>query len=109
MGILSNTSLYGGILAGGSDYRSAALGIGQNMLWLGALSFDVTRASSTFDDGHQENGLSYRLNYSKRFDATNQPDFTCGISFLQTWNFMLLPTLSPIQYNNADTAGRKHR
>lgn len=41
-GVLSNTSLYGGMLLSGDDYHSGALGIGQNMLWLGALSFDVT-------------------------------------------------------------------
>ncbi|ALR78102.1 fimbria/pilus outer membrane usher protein [[Enterobacter] lignolyticus] len=70
-GMLSNTSLYGGLLMAGSDYRSAALGIGQNMLWLGAISFDVTHAASQFDNGKQENGDSYRLNYSKRFDATD--------------------------------------
>lgn len=70
-GILSNTSLYGGLLAAGSDYRSAALGIGQNMLWLGAISFDVTHAVSRFDSGEEEKGSSYRLNYSKRFDATD--------------------------------------
>ncbi|STI77024.1 outer membrane protein [Escherichia coli] len=40
-GMLSNTSLYGGLLLSGDDYHSAAIGIGQNMLWLGALSFDV--------------------------------------------------------------------
>lgn len=41
-GMLSNTSLYGGLLISGDNYHSAAMGIGQNMLWLGALSFDVT-------------------------------------------------------------------
>ncbi|VDZ04475.1 fimbrial usher protein [Escherichia coli] len=47
-GMLSNTSLYGGMLLAGDDYRSGALGIGQNMLWLGALSFDVTWARQPF-------------------------------------------------------------
>lgn len=70
-GALSNTSLYGGLLAAGRDYRSAALGVGQNILWLGAVSFDITRAISHFDNGHDEQGSSYRLNYSKRFDATD--------------------------------------
>ncbi|XNM59499.1 fimbria/pilus outer membrane usher protein [Escherichia coli] len=36
MGDESNTSLYGGLLLSGDDYHSAAIGIGQNMLWLGA-------------------------------------------------------------------------
>ncbi|HCR3765176.1 TPA: fimbrial biogenesis outer membrane usher protein, partial [Citrobacter freundii] len=105
-GILSNTSLYGGILAGGSDYRSAALGIGQNMLWLGALSFDVTRASSTFDDGHQENGLSYRLNYSKRFDATNSQISLAAYRFSER-EFHSYANFIAHQYNNADTQDEK--
>lgn len=70
-GMLSNTSLYGGAFVAGEDYRSFALGLGQNMLWLGALSFDTTWAASTFEDGHEEKGYSYRLNYSKRFEATD--------------------------------------
>lgn len=69
--MLSNTSLYGGLLLSGDDYHSAAMGIGQNMLWLGALSFDVTWASSHFDTQQDERGLSYRFNYSKQVDATN--------------------------------------
>ncbi|CAD5352380.1 MULTISPECIES: fimbria/pilus outer membrane usher protein [Citrobacter] len=105
-GVLSNTSLYGGILAGGSDYRSAALGIGQNMLWLGALSFDVTRASSTFDDGHQENGLSYRLNYSKRFDATNSQISLAAYRFSER-EFHSYANFIAHQYNNADTQDEK--
>lgn len=70
-GVLSNTSLYGGLLAAGNDYHSGAVGIGQNMLWLGAISFDVTHAVSHFANGEDEKGASYRLNYSKRFDATD--------------------------------------
>ncbi|MFR0437184.1 fimbria/pilus outer membrane usher protein, partial [Escherichia coli] len=70
-GMLSNTSLYGGLLISDDDYHSAAMGIGQNMLWLGALSFDVTWASSHFDTQQDERGLSYRFNYSKQVDATN--------------------------------------
>ncbi|MCV5942872.1 fimbria/pilus outer membrane usher protein, partial [Escherichia coli] len=70
-GMLSNTSLYGGMLLAGDDYRSGALGIGQNMLWLGALSFDVTWADSHFDTQQDEQGYSYRFNYSKQVDATN--------------------------------------
>ncbi|EJA8585528.1 fimbria/pilus outer membrane usher protein, partial [Salmonella enterica] len=36
-GAFNNTSLYGGLIASTGDYRSAALGIGQNMGLLGAL------------------------------------------------------------------------
>lgn len=105
-GMLSNTSLYGGLLFAGSDYRSAALGIGQNMLWLGALSFDVTRSSSIFDDGHEENGLSYRLNYSKRIDATNSQISLAAYRFSER-EFHSYANFIAHQYNNTDTQDEK--
>lgn len=69
-GIMSQTSLYGGVLNSGNDYRSLAAGIGQNMDVLGALSFDVTQATSQLTGKDQQTGYSYRINYSKRFDTT---------------------------------------
>lgn len=69
-GMLSQTSLYGGTLADGDSYRSIAAGIGQNMEYLGALSFDVTRATSRLPGENSQTGYSYRFNYSKRFDTT---------------------------------------
>ncbi|MDE4082823.1 MULTISPECIES: fimbria/pilus outer membrane usher protein [Enterobacter cloacae complex] len=69
-GMLSRTSLYGGLLSSGSDYRALAAGIGQNMDWLGALSLDVTQATSRRLGEDKRTGYSYRINYSKRFDTT---------------------------------------
>ena len=69
-GMLSQTSLYGGTLADGDRYRSVAAGIGQNMEYLGALSFDVTQATSQLPNQNSQTGYSYRFNYSKRFDTT---------------------------------------
>lgn len=69
-GVLSQTSLYGGTLADGDRYRSVAAGIGQNLDILGAISFDVTQATSQLPDQRSQTGYSYRFNYSKRFDTT---------------------------------------
>lgn len=69
-GVLSNTSLYGGVLNSDSDYRALATGIGQNLDVLGALSFDVTQATSQPTGKDKQTGYSYRINYSKRFDTT---------------------------------------
>lgn len=68
--MLSQTSLYGGTLADGDRYRSVAAGIGQNTDILGAISFDVTQATSQLPDQRSQTGYSYRFNYSKRFDTT---------------------------------------
>lgn len=69
-GMLSQTSLYGGTLADGDHYRALAAGLGQNMAYLGALSFDITRATSQLPGADPQAGYSYRFNYSKRFDTT---------------------------------------
>ncbi|WP_431139158.1 fimbria/pilus outer membrane usher protein [Enterobacter mori] len=69
-GMLSQTSLYGGVLNSGNDYRALAAGVGQNLAWLGALSFDVTQATSQWVGEDKQTGYSYRINYSKRFDTT---------------------------------------
>ncbi|GHD96054.1 membrane protein [Pseudocitrobacter faecalis] len=105
-GMLSDTSLYGGILAAGSDYRSVAVGIGQNMRWLGAVSFDITHASSTFEDGHQERGRSYRLNYSKRFDATDSQVSLAAYRFSER-EFHSYANFVDHQYHDADTQDEK--
>ena len=70
-GMLSRTSLYGGLLGDGDRYRSVAVGIGQNLDVLGAVSFDVTQAESAPSNVERQTGYSYRFNYSKRFDSTD--------------------------------------
>lgn len=105
-GVLSNTSLYGGILASGNDYRSAALGIGQNLLWLGAISFDVTHSVSHFDSGEEEKGASYRLNYSKRFDATDSQVSLAAYRFSER-TFHSYANFIDHQLNDSDTQDEK--
>ncbi len=70
LGAFNNTSLYGGLIASTGDYQSAALGIGQNMGLLGALSADVTRSDARLPHGQKQSGYSYRINYAKTFDKT---------------------------------------
>lgn len=105
-GVLSNTSLYGGLLIAGDNYRSGALGIGQNMLWLGAISFDVTHATSQFDNGDEEKGFSYRLNYSKRFEATDSTVSLAAYRFSDR-HFHSYANFIDHQYNDADTQDEK--
>ncbi len=105
-GMLSNTSLYGGLLAAGDNYRSAALGMGQNMLWLGAVSFDVTHSTSQFDNGDEEKGFSYRINYSKRFDATDSTVSLAAYRFSDR-HFHSYANFIDHQYNDADTQDEK--
>ncbi len=105
-GMLSNTSLYGCMLLAGDDYRSGALGIGQNMLWLGALSFDVTWADSHFDTQQDEQGYSYRFNYSKQVDATNSTISLAAYRFSDR-HFHSYANYIDHKYNDADAQDEK--
>lgn len=68
-GLPHDWTLYGGLLAA-SNYLSSAIGAGKDMGVFGALSADVTRSEATLRwDSKTVAGNSYRLNYSKRFDA----------------------------------------
>lgn len=104
--MLSNTSLYGGLLISDDDYHSAAMGIGQNMLWLGALSFDVTWASSHFDTQQDERGLSYRFNYSKQVDATNSTISLAAYRFSDR-HFHSYANYLDHKYNDSDAQDEK--
>lgn len=80
-GAFNNTSLYGGVIASTGEYQSAALGIGQNMGILGAMSVDVTRAEAQIPHGERQTGYSYRINYAKTFDKTGSTLAFVGYRF----------------------------
>lgn len=82
-GITNGWSLYGGALAGG-DYNAISLGMGRDLLMLGALSFDVTQSRTRLPD---EDGIlsggSYRVNYSKSFKDYGSKVTLAGYRFSQ--------------------------
>ncbi len=69
-GALNNLSLYGGLIATTGSYQALAMGIGQNLEDFGAVSVDATRSSAVLPQAGKETGMSYRVNYSKRFEST---------------------------------------
>lgn len=68
-GLSHGATVYGGVQAA-SKYQSVAVGIGQNLGRIGALSADVTQAWSRQEDAQKENGQSWRLRYGKSFVET---------------------------------------
>ncbi|EJU4719874.1 fimbria/pilus outer membrane usher protein [Salmonella enterica] len=99
-GAFNNTSLYGGLIASTGDYQSAALGIGQNMGLLGALSADVTRSDARLPHGQKQSGYSYRINYAKTFDKTGSTLAFVGYRFSDR-HFLSMPEyLQPGQYRS---------
>ncbi|XTZ38508.1 outer membrane usher protein [Salmonella enterica] len=85
-GINNGWSLYGGNLFAG-DYNALALGIGRDLLALGALSFDVTGSQAVLPGLGTRKGGSYRLSYSKRFEHFDSQVTFAGYRFSQR-NFM---------------------
>lgn len=74
-------SLYGGALLGG-DYNAAALGIGRDLMLLGAMSFDITQSRARLPyDRETLSGGSYRLSYSKSFDELDSQVTFAGYRF----------------------------
>lgn len=98
-GISNGWSMYGGGVAGG-DYNAMALGIGRDLMMLGALSLDATqsRAKLPGQEGTLSGG-SYRLSYSKNFDDYDSQVTFAGYRFSQK-NYM-----SMSEYLEARTDG----
>ena len=69
-GLSSSTSLYGGFILS-EDYKSYAIGVGQDFGVFGTFSLDATHSDAQFDDGYNPKGMSYRVNYSKDFNETH--------------------------------------
>ncbi|WP_269935007.1 fimbrial biogenesis usher protein [Serratia liquefaciens] len=63
-GLPYGITLYGGSQLA-SKYQSAALGVGKNLGDWGALSFDLTQANSTLQNGSKRQGQSLRFLYAK--------------------------------------------
>ncbi|WP_272663223.1 MULTISPECIES: outer membrane usher protein [unclassified Providencia] len=79
-GINNGWSLFGGSL-NSNKYNAISLGIGRDLLALGALSFDMTQAYSRLPGQSTLSGGSYRLSYAKRFDAIDSQIQFAGYRF----------------------------
>lgn len=80
-GVSNGWSLFGGLVAA-KQYMALAVGIGRDLLALGALSFDVTESRATLPDGMgTKSGGSYRLSYSKRFEKIDGQVTFAGYRF----------------------------
>lgn len=86
-GISNGWSMYGGAI-GGDKYQALSIGIGRDLLALGAISLDATqsRARLTSDDNTLSGG-SYRVSYAKDFETYDSQITFAGYRFSQE-NFM---------------------
>lgn len=86
-GVNNGWSLYGGGIAA-QNYASVAIGVGRDLMMFGAMSFDITHARTRLHDltgigDKTYRGSSYRLSYSKRFDAYNSQVTFAGYRFAE--------------------------
>jgi len=112
-GVSNGWSLYGGGVAE-QNYLASALGVGRDLLMFGAMSFDVTRSvahlpgvAGVNESGKSYSGNSYRLSYSKRFDAYNSQISFAGYRFSQEGFMSMSEYLDAIatgtrQYNSKE-------
>jgi len=102
-GVNNGWSLYGGALIAG-DYNALSLGIGRDLLALGALSFDMTQSRARFPHDETKSGGSFHLSYSKRFDETNSQVTFAGYRFSQR-NFMNMSQYLDKRYHDSTNTG----
>ncbi|SUX28055.1 Outer membrane usher protein papC precursor [Cedecea davisae] len=103
MGISNGWSAFGGLLAAG-DYNALAVGIGRDLLEFGAMSFDITQSRAKYPNGNTLQGGSYRLSYSKRFDATDSQVTFAGYRFSER-NFRSMSQYLNERYQNSYSGG----
>lgn len=85
-GVSNGWSLFGGTIVS-KDYDAMTLGVGRDLLALGALSFDVTQSHATLPQEGTKKGASYRVSYSKRFEKIDSQVTFAGYRFSER-NFM---------------------
>ncbi|MBH1922367.1 outer membrane usher protein [Serratia surfactantfaciens] len=106
-GVSNGWSLYGGALAGG-DYNALSLGLGRDLMVLGALSFDATqsRARLPQEEGTLSGG-SYRLSYSKSFDEYDSQVTFAGYRFSERDFMSMSEYLDARYYGNRNGSGKE--
>ncbi|HDL7749473.1 TPA: outer membrane usher protein [Yersinia enterocolitica] len=96
-GVSNGWSLYGGALLGG-DYNAISLGVGRDLMALGALSFDATQSRAKLpDEQGTKGGGSYRLSYSKNFEDYDSQVTFAGYRFSDE-NFMSMSEYLDMRY-----------
>ncbi|ALB56887.1 fimbria/pilus outer membrane usher protein [Cronobacter universalis] len=79
-GLPHGFTLYGGIQAS-QPYHALAAGVGENLGKFGALSLDMTEATSTQTPGEKHTGRSWRVRYSKDLPLTGATLSVAGYRF----------------------------
>lgn len=93
-------TVYGGTLYA-QDYQSGAAGLGFGLGELGSLSADITAAHTTLNNDDSHNGQSYRVQYSKDFQATDT-SFTLAAYRYSTAGFYTFQEANDLRVDSDD-------
>nr|WP_236720662.1 outer membrane usher protein [Serratia marcescens] len=104
-GVNNGWSLYGGSLLAG-EYNALSMGVGRDLLALGALSLDATQSRADLPMQGTRQGSSWRLSYSKRFDQYDSQVTFAGYRFSQR-SFMSLPQYLDTRYRGQNVNNNK--
>ncbi|RLM04385.1 fimbrial assembly protein [Gibbsiella quercinecans] len=104
-GVSNGWSLYGGGIGGG-DYNALSVGLGRDLMALGALSFDVTQSRADLPQQGTLTGGSYRLSYSKNFDEYDSQITFAGYRFSQK-DFMSMAEYLDARYEGERSGNSK--
>lgn len=99
-GISNGWSLFGGALIGG-DYNALSMGVGRDLMVLGALSFDVTQSRANLpSEADTLSGSSYRVSYSKTFEEIDSQVTFAGYRFSEQDFMSMSEYLDARNYGN---------
>ncbi|MFZ1871557.1 MAG: fimbria/pilus outer membrane usher protein [Chania sp.] len=99
-GISNAWSLYGGAVLAG-NYNAWALGLGRDLNIFGAMSVDVTQSFARLPNEPTVSGMSFQVNYAKRFDEYDSQITFAGYRFSQR-KFMNMSQYLQARYNDYD-------
>lgn len=97
MGVTNGWSLFSGTL-NSQNYNALSLGLGRDLLSWGAISGDITHSISKLPSEERIHGGSYRVNYSKRFEAIDSQIQFAGYRFSDRNYMTMSDYLSARQY-----------
>ncbi|HEK1094867.1 TPA: fimbria/pilus outer membrane usher protein [Proteus mirabilis] len=105
-GVSNGWSLFGGSL-NSQNYHAVALGIGKDLLSLGAISFDITQSYARLSNKERHvSGGSYRVNYSKRFEQYDSQIQFAGYRFSER-EFMSMSDYLGLKKNGDNSGNSK--
>lgn len=96
-GVTNGWSLFSGTL-NSQNYNALSLGLGRDLLSWGAISGDITHSISKLPSEERIHGGSYRVNYSKRFEAIDSQIQFAGYRFSDRNYMTMSDYLSARQY-----------